>query len=583
MLLSSLLESWRLTRTIFAAAILTAGIAASHAQDEPPPEPQPLTEEIAQELDSLGAQIDSQRLTVAEFASRLPDTEGAMLEILEIRLERERLELLQDGVRFATAVIERRDNGFAVGDYQSAAVDVLLSHPPLFEEAWADSNERFVVPAFDQSAAEQAAADRVFFDLQRNKDRLIALTADTFELLAELGVETAQERATFESELEKRVIDASLVVDLGLEEAAQARTALNAMSGDSELTAKLSVAQSRIASASESLRQVVDELDALDYDVSEHRQQLLTATGEITPENFDISVIGALVADWGEAVKNYVVEEGPSFLFRTLIVATILFFFYKASRLTRRLVDTGLTQSNAALSVLSKRMITSTVANLIFALGILIALSQFGFSLGPILAGLGIAGFVIGFALQDSLSNFASGLMILFNRPYDVGDVVEVSGILGEVKEMSLVNTTVHTFDNQRVILPNTMIWSNIIKNVTAQETRRVDLTFGISYSDDIPKTEGVLREIVESHELVLDEPAPIVRLHELADSSVNFIVRPWTKSENYWTVYWDITRAVKIRFDEEGISIPFPQRDVHLIAQAETGKQNHPETLPSA
>jgi small conductance mechanosensitive channel len=167
------------------------------------------------------------------------------------------------------------------------------------------------------------------------------------------------------------------------------------------------------------------------------------------------------------------------------------------------------------------------------------------------------------------LSNFASGLMILIYKPFDVGDVVEVGGgVFGTVSHMSLVNTTVLTFDNQTLIVPNNSIWQNVIKNVTAQETRRIDLVFGIGYSDDIPKAEDVLNGIIESHEAILADPEPVVRLHELGESSVNLIVRPWVKTEDYWPVYWDITRQVKMKFDAEGISIPFPQRDVHLFAE---------------
>jgi len=213
-------------------------------------------------------------------------------------------------------------------------------------------------------------------------------------------------------------------------------------------------------------------------------------------------------------------------------------------------------------------MIVSIARNIIIVLGVLIALSQLGISLGPLLAGLGVIGFVVGFALQDSLSNFAAGMMILMYRPFDVGDLIEAGGVLGKVSNMSLVNTTILTVDNQTIVVPNNKIWGDVIRNVTAQTKRRIDMVFGISYSDDIAKTEKVLQEILDSHEKVLAEPEPIVRLHELADSSVNFIVRPWVDRENYWDVYWDVTRAVKMRFDEEGISIPFPQTDVHLYSQ---------------
>jgi small conductance mechanosensitive channel len=162
-------------------------------------------------------------------------------------------------------------------------------------------------------------------------------------------------------------------------------------------------------------------------------------------------------------------------------------------------------------------------------------------------------------------------MLILLYRPYDVGDMIEAGGALGKVSHMSLVNTTILTVDNQTLVLPNSKIWGDVIKNVTAQRERRIDLVFGIGYSDDIPKAEKVLNEIVDSHSKILEDPEPVVRLHALGESSVDFVVRPWVKTEDYWDVYWDITRAVKMRFDEEEISIPFPQRDVHIFAGDET------------
>lgn len=156
--------------------------------------------------------------------------------------------------------------------------------------------------------------------------------------------------------------------------------------------------------------------------------------------------------------------------------------------------------------------------------------------------------------------------MILIYRPFDVGDVVEAGGVNGKISHMSLVNTTFMTFDNQSMVVPNNLIWASVITNVTAQRTRRVDLTIGVSYDDDIEKVEAILHEVVAAHDTVLADPEPNIRLHELADSSVNFIVRPWVKTDDYWETYWALTKAIKIRFDAEGISIPFPQRDIHVI-----------------
>jgi small conductance mechanosensitive channel len=197
-------------------------------------------------------------------------------------------------------------------------------------------------------------------------------------------------------------------------------------------------------------------------------------------------------------------------------------------------------------------------------IGLLVAISQVGIEIGPLLAGLGIAGFVIGFALQDSLSNFAAGAMILMYRPFDVGDVIEAAGVSGAVREMSLVSTTIHTFDNQTLIVPNTKLWGDVIRNVTAQRTRRIDLTVMTAYAEDVDRVDAVLRDIVSGHEKVLAAPTPLIEVHRLADSGVEFVVRPWVKTEDYWPTYWALTREIKRRFDREGISIPFPQRDVH-------------------
>jgi len=209
-----------------------------------------------------------------------------------------------------------------------------------------------------------------------------------------------------------------------------------------------------------------------------------------------------------------------------------------------------------------------TARRLVLFVGLFVGLSALEINLGPVLAVIGAAGFVIAFALQNSLSNFASGILMLLYRPFDVGDLINVADTLGQVESMNLLSTQLRTPDNQLVIVPNNSVWGDVIVNVTGITERRVDLVFGIGYSDDIDKTQKVLEEIVFGHELVLKDPGAVVKLHELADSSVNFVCRPWVKPDDYWDVYWDITREVKRRFDAEGISIPFPQTDVHLFQE---------------
>jgi small conductance mechanosensitive channel len=216
-------------------------------------------------------------------------------------------------------------------------------------------------------------------------------------------------------------------------------------------------------------------------------------------------------------------------------------------------------------SELLKDFIVNITRKLIFIVGFVVALSMLEINIGPLLAAIGAAGFIIGFALQGTLSNFAAGIMILIYRPFDVGDLVDIGGTTGTVDAMTIVSTTLKTIDNQIVVLPNNMIWGDKIINITGSDIRRVDMVFGIGYGDDIAKAQSILEEIVQKHGAVLKNPESVVRVHELADSSVNFVVRPWVKTEDYWDVYWDVTRSVKERFDAEGVSIPFPQRDVHI------------------
>jgi len=227
-------------------------------------------------------------------------------------------------------------------------------------------------------------------------------------------------------------------------------------------------------------------------------------------------------------------------------------------------------------SQLLNDFIVNMVKKLVMLIGLLMALAVLGVNMGPVLAFVGAAGFVVAFALQNTLSNFASGLMIMLYRPFDIGDVVEVAGVIGTVKSMTLVTTSIMTADNRMMIIPNNTIWGSIITNVTHSDKRRVDLTVGIGYSDSIDKVQKVLEDILSKHPLILKDPEPTVKVHELADSSVNFIVRPWTLTADYWTVYWEITRRIKVRFDEEGISIPFPQRDIHIVSSvdAQTDEQ---------
>ena len=256
-------------------------------------------------------------------------------------------------------------------------------------------------------------------------------------------------------------------------------------------------------------------------------------------------------------------EGGIYWLINLAKFLAIIFIAMFISKLLSRGARKALehTPSN---SQLLNDFIANIIHKVVMLIGVLVALAALDVNVAPIMAMVGAAGFVVAFALQGTLSNFASGLMIMLYRPYDIGDVVDVAGIIGTVQSMTLVSTSIVTADNRLMVVPNNSIWGNIITNVTHSDTRRVDLKFGIGYNDNIEQAEAVMNKILSDHPLVLQNPAPSVAVTELADSSVNFNCRPWVKTEDYWTVYSGITRAVKEEFDKEGISIPYPQMDIH-------------------
>lgn len=301
-------------------------------------------------------------------------------------------------------------------------------------------------------------------------------------------------------------------------------------------------------------------LDVGDY------QTMLLETGDFSLENLSTKAVTGMFSKMLDRAKEWLIANGPGYVVKFLLFIGIMIVFGILSRIAGRMVKTSLEMSRLKTSELLKDFFVNVVTKVVMIAGLLIGLMVLNVPIAPLLAGIGVLGFVVGFALQDTLGNFAAGIMLLLYRPYDVGDVVTAGGVTGKVTSMSLVSTTIGTPDNQVQTVPNGTIWGGVITNVTANDTRRVDLTMGIGYDDDIDKAEAVIREVVTSHELVLKDPEPAIKLNNLGESSVDFIVRPWTKTGDYWTVYWDLTKALKQRFDKEGISIPYPQRDIHII-----------------
>jgi len=267
-----------------------------------------------------------------------------------------------------------------------------------------------------------------------------------------------------------------------------------------------------------------------------------------------------------EEVIKQLVEFGTQYGLKIIGAILILIVGRIVAGIGRRIVHKILYKSKTETSIVS--FVGSLTYILILTFSILAALGTVGVQTASFVAVLGAGAFAIGFALQGSLANFASGILILVLRPFKVDDYIEAAGVAGTVKEIHIFNTTLATLDNIKIIVPNSKIHGDIIKNVWAYDTRRVDLLFGIGYSSSIQKAIEVIMALIEEDKRKLSDPPPQIAVSELADSSVNLIVRPWVKSEDYWPVYFDLTRKVKESFDEKGIEIPFPQRTVHLVSE---------------
>jgi small conductance mechanosensitive channel len=521
-------------------------------------------EQSVEVLEQVQARIERQNKAIKDLQRHINESDGILKKMFDARLDKAWLTLLEQNLIFAESVAAQERSGINVEKYHKQAIEILDSQIEISNAVAKRIRSRIEMPEPGLSAAEQAAAHTKVFRFLGSLNQTYNLSIQSLAQARQFKIDVTEQEVLFKEDLAEYAANGSILLEIAMDDVTASSASVSAVPDDAESKAMLTVNRNRVRDLAATLDAVLVMMDSLEMDTSVYLEQVLSATGQITTDLFDFRIITHLLVGWGQTLWNVIIEGGPDLIFKVLLFIIIIYGFFKIANIAQRIIESGLAKSHLQLSELLRRMMVSIVRNFIIVLGILIALSQVGISLGPLLAGLGVVGFVIGFSLQDTLSNFAAGMMILIYRPFDVGDLIVAGGVSGKVNHMSLVNTTVLTLDNQTILIPNNKIWGDVVKNVTAQTMRRVDLMFGISYGDDIPKTERVLQEILDSHDKVLAEPEPIIRLHELADSSVNFVVRPWVDTDDYW----DITRSVKIRFDEEGISIPFPQRDVHIYNQ---------------
>jgi small conductance mechanosensitive channel len=263
--------------------------------------------------------------------------------------------------------------------------------------------------------------------------------------------------------------------------------------------------------------------------------------------------------EWAQKIYEYLTINGLQ-----VLAAIVIFFVGRwLAKIISKLIGKAMTKAQVEITLVSFVQSLSYIAMLIFV--IIAALAKVGIQTASFIAVLGAAGLAVGLALQGSLANFASGVLMLIFKPFKIGDFIEAGGSKGIVKEIRIFNTILNTPDNIRVIIPNAQVTGSSIMNYTVNGTRRVDLVIGVSYEDDLKKANQVITDILKADDRILDDPSFTVAVSELADSSVNFVVRPWVKAADYWDVYFNLTETIKLSLDKNGISIPFPQRDLHI------------------
>jgi len=417
---------------------------------------------------------------------------------------------------------------------------------------------------FDESM--QAAIARAFQnDLRKISSGYIEIMSELLVLRERLGRVDEEQRQELRESVVMAAERLSGQILLDAMTLTELRNMLRLDAGNDALIKAERAVERKQGRSLESLQVLLDLMERMDVSVGGYRALLLAERGSVGVELLDREVFMTLMGSRLNLARQRLMSEGPNVLFKTIVFIAIVLLTYLLAKLVQRLVTIILNRDSVTLHQLMRNMLVSVSFGVVFAIGLIAALSTIGISLVPMLAGLGVAGIVIGFALQDSLSNFASGWMILVYRPYDVEDHVIAGGVEGIVKRMNLVSTTIATFDNQRLVVPNSKIWGDVITNLTANRTRRLSIPVSVSFGEDLDRVENVLREEIDKHEGILKKPEPNVFVNTLGSSEIVMMTHAWVRTNDYWRLLRSLTKRLKQRLDDEDMEIPFPQQDVYI------------------
>jgi len=550
-------KSWRIlpsAAVVVALIFLCSAAGAEPAREEAPPEV-PKVEQLLESIDGLRAEY---RVLQAEEAK----SEGEEKTLIVLQIRKKGFEIMSEVDELVSDVVRKKKEGVkrppGLKQTRRLLLEMDRTIPKYIDRLEADSAENRAA----LSMAPPDSREDLVIQIQGIEEVLedaYPFFSRHLENRESLGLEAGSERKQLIRRANQRTSMLAGRVELLVARRSEARKAAEGLPDDAALQAAVRAADEALDEAASSLWSICDVLDDLGLKTAEYRQVLIRATGEITEDVLDIDVLSGLFDEAADAVSHWLDRRGPPIIAQATLFIVILGFFWILGGVVRRVLSRMASRSEN-VSELSRRILVGTASRSVTGLGFFIALSQVGINVTALLAGLGIAGFIVGFALQDTLGNFASGAMILLYRPFDVGDVIDAAGVYGKVDGMSLVSTTILTFDNQTMVVPNSKIWGDVIRNVTAQDIRRVDLEFAFSHALDVVREEEVLASIVSEHPKVLEDPEPLVKIHRLTDFTTQIVVRPWVKREDYWEVYWDLTREAKLRLDREGVPVGLPE-----------------------
>ena len=513
------------------------------------------------------AQVNEMRSEIRALKIQIERAKGENKFALEFELQ-EKVVSTMDQLFGLAGVLERQNEaGIDTENLRDEVVSLVITASNAADQAIDTAIDAF--SRGRSTSAEFAGFDRIEFE-QSSVDQLewikmlFKTKGKTILEIDRLGLKTENHKTNFVNRLVPFADTLSGQIRLISKEKSAIETTASGQPLSPELDLQLRALRTRELGTLNTLSAIVILMDKADLDTTRYRQ-LLLQTGEVSTDLFNPRIVLGILKSELIKMAGHARDNVGAYVTRTIIFLLILLAFKLIANLVSYLILKSFESKRVETSRLMQEMLLALSSKGIMLLGFLVALGQLGVEITALLTGLGIAGFIVGFALQDTLANFAAGIMILGYRPFDVDDIIEAGGVIGKVSKMSLVSTTILTFDNQTLILPNNKIWGDVIKNITLQKNRRIDMEFRVDYSEDIEQVKQLILQVIDGHEKILDDPAATVEMDQMTPSALIFVVRPWVERANYWPVKWELLRTIKEKLDKQGIKIPVARAGIEI------------------